>query len=344
MQAFVLGLLLSASAGLLAQGVYDYFSPGGALTGTATSQSVDLTQSGFVSGPLRVGAGGTGTNSTLTGLVRGGSPLTASELSSEVTTSGSNAATVTRGLTANVGTNPWTTSPWAWSNAEPRLVLCESDQGADLKCWDWDVNGSIMTFRTRTDADGAGKTWLQVNRGATTAISSLSLGNATDNPSFNWSGTGQFNVTGGSLFTSAGTAQVGKLVVTSSAVPANGLNLPAANTLGFAANTTQVGTWTTTQLTPIGGIQSGGTKFTASGCGNSATVGGAIAGQFTSGTTGTCTVTLTLPTATNGWACHADDLTTPANFIGQSASTTTSCTVQGTTVSADVIVFSAMAF
>lgn len=89
---------------------------------------------------------------------------------------------------------------------------------------------------------------------------------------------------------------------------------------------------------------SAGTKFTATGCTNSATVGGAIAGQFTSGTTGTCTVVITLPTAPNGWACHADDLTTPANFIGQSAKTTTSCTVQGTTVTNDIIVFSAMAY
>ena len=40
-----------------------------------------------------VSKGGTGTGSTLTGLVRGGSPLTAAELSGDVTTSGSNAAT-----------------------------------------------------------------------------------------------------------------------------------------------------------------------------------------------------------------------------------------------------------
>lgn len=96
--------------------------------------------------------------------------------------------------------------------------------------------------------------------------------------------------------------------------------------------------------TLLNALISAGTKFTATGCTNSATVGGAIAGQFTSGTTGTCTVVITLPTAPNGWACHADDLTTPANFIGQSAKTTTSCTVQGTTVTNDIIVFSAMAY
>lgn len=44
-------------------------------------------------GTLPVANGGTGTASTLTGIVRGGNPMTAAELSGDVTTSGSNAAT-----------------------------------------------------------------------------------------------------------------------------------------------------------------------------------------------------------------------------------------------------------
>lgn len=93
--------------------------------------------------------------------------------------------------------------------------------------------------------------------------------------------------------------------------------------------------------------QSAGTKFTASGCSNTTTVGGASAGSFLSGTTGACTVTITMghsSTATNGWSCAASDLTTPANLISQSATTTTSCTVTGTTVSGDKISFLAMAY
>ena len=46
-----------------------------------------------VSGTLPVGNGGTGTASTLVGVVRGGSPMTAAELSGVVITSGSNATT-----------------------------------------------------------------------------------------------------------------------------------------------------------------------------------------------------------------------------------------------------------
>jgi hypothetical protein len=96
-------------------------------------------------------------------------------------------------------------------------------------------------------------------------------------------------------------------------------------------------------------FQSGGTKFTISGCSAGTTVGGATAGSFASGSTGACTVVITMNgatglTAPNGWACHAADLTTPANLISQSATSTTTCTVTGTTVSGDTIDFLAMAY
>lgn len=92
-----------------------------------------------------------------------------------------------------------------------------------------------------------------------------------------------------------------------------------------------------------------GTKFTISGCSADTTVGGAFAGTFVSRTTGTCTVVITLngatgATAPNGWACHADDRTTPANLISQSSSTTTTCTVTGATITGDVLSFMAIAY
>ena len=91
------------------------------------------------------------------------------------------------------------------------------------------------------------------------------------------------------------------------------------------------------------------TKFTASGCSNSATVGGASAGTYTSGTTGICTVVITIngatgATAPNGWACSASDRTTPANLISQTASSTTTATLAGTTTSGDVISFSCVPY
>lgn len=137
---------------------------------------------------------------------------------------------------------------------------------------------------------------------------------------------------------------------TSTTAPTNGLYLPGANNPAITVNSVKTLSATTTgvdvtgQLSTTTGVASAGTKFTITGCSAGTTVGGATAGNYSSGTTGTCAVVVTLPTATNGWACHASDITTPANLIAQSAKTTTSCTLTGTTVSGDVIVFSAMAY
>jgi hypothetical protein len=56
-------------------------------------------------GIVATGNGGTGTASTLTGIVRGGSAYTAAELSGDVTTSGSNAATVAKINGTSITTN-----------------------------------------------------------------------------------------------------------------------------------------------------------------------------------------------------------------------------------------------
>jgi hypothetical protein len=95
---------------------------------------------------------------------------------------------------------------------------------------------------------------------------------------------------------------------------------------------------TYSNFAPVTGL----TKFTASGCSNSTTVGSGTAGSYHSGTAGTCTVTITMGnslTAPNGWACSAFDQTTGADVQHQSASTTTTATITGTTASSDVIVF-----
>lgn len=57
------------------------------------------------------------------------------------------------------------------SSAAPRLQWYETDQAADEKFWDIISASKVLTFRTRTDADGAGVTWLQVTRGTGTAVS-----------------------------------------------------------------------------------------------------------------------------------------------------------------------------
>jgi len=77
-----------------------------------------------------------------------------------------------------------------------------------------------------------------------------------------------------------------------------------------------------------------------SGCSFSASVGGPTAGQFVSGVSGTCTFTVTPGIATsNGLACFANDITTPADKLSQTASSNTAGTLSGTTVSGDVVQF-----
>lgn len=97
-------------------------------------------------------------------------------------------------------------------------------------------------------------------------------------------------------------------------------------------------------------IQSRGTKFTLSsnGCSATTTLGGGSAGSFVSGTTGTCAVTILMgdsATAPTGWHCTFENHTTSANFLSQTgAADTTHCSMTGTTVSGDLISFSARGY
>lgn len=89
---------------------------------------------------------------------------------------------------------------------------------------------------------------------------------------------------------------------------------------------------------------SGETKFTITGCSATTTVGGSDAGTYTSGTTGSCAVIVTINgatgrTAPNGYACYAANQTTPANLITQTNTSTTTATITGTTVTGDIIRF-----
>ena len=81
---------------------------------------------------------------------------------------------------------------------------------------------------------------------------------------------------------------------------------------------------------------------TISGCGATSSVGNGDIGKYTSGTSGACAVTITPYGSTNiiannGYICNGYDSTTPADLQSQTADTTTSATMSGTTVSGDVV-------
>lgn len=124
----------------------------------------------------------------------------------------------------------------------------------------------------------------------------------------------------------------------------NGAAVPASATCAATNGSSQLVACSTVTY-----LIDGGTKFTVAGTGacatTSTTVGGTAVGKFTcTGTTGASTATITLPTATNGWRCQADDMTT-ANVLRQTSSTATTCVLTATTVTAnDVITFLAMGY
>lgn len=100
------------------------------------------------------------------------------------------------------------------------------------------------------------------------------------------------------------------------------------------------------------GYVSQGTKFTASGCSNGTTVGGATAGKFTLGAN-TCNVVITFNgatglTAPNEWSCRANDRTTAAGntglYFSALSATTATLTVPATAGTTDVIDFHCIGF
>lgn len=188
-------------------------------------------------------------------------------------------------------------------------------------------------------------------------------------------GTGQSN-TGTSLSTTAGNGGALSVVAGAGAVNANSGGNPSTGGAGASLTlnggaggnvtngTTRTGgaggdvviaagvggTATTTPGLP-GQIKIGsptisnGTVPVLSGSTTSGQLGGAIAGSFVSGVTGVSTVTLTFPkAAVTGWIVFAHNITTPANTYVQTAFTTTTAVISGTTVTNDVIQYFAIGY
>jgi hypothetical protein len=115
-------------------------------------------------------------------------------------------------------------------------------------------------------------------------------------------------------------------------------------------NLAQTNTWTGAQTfgtIKAAGYMSVGTTFTSNaGCTESSLTGGATKGSFLAGAT-SCTLTITMgnsATSPNGWACSVWDVTTTADTMKQTASTTTTATFSGTVASSDKIIFSCDGF
>jgi hypothetical protein len=92
---------------------------------------------------------------------------------------------------------------------------------------------------------------------------------------------------------------------------------------------------------------SGGTKptLTTGSCSGSSAAGGATAGTFVAAACTAGTYILSgLPAAPVGYVCDAHDQTTSADLLNQTASSTTSVTLTGTTLANDVIAYKCIGF
>lgn len=94
----------------------------------------------------------------------------------------------TLGCASLTASNTFTGTTQKISSAEPRLILDETDAGSDKRLTDIDVQAGVISLRTRTDADGAGKNILVITKGTTTAIASMVYGDASDLPAHTFNG------------------------------------------------------------------------------------------------------------------------------------------------------------
>lgn len=139
----------------------------------------------------------------------------------------------------------------------------------------------------------------------------------------------------GSAITYNGTPIAAGTVTGVSVVTANGIS---GSSSGGA---TPALTLALASITPTS-VGAGGTKFVVtSGCTNSSTIGGAVAGEIVATSTTCSPVITTGITATTGYICFAVDITTPAATMKETAFTTTTVTFTGASLGGtDTIVFS----
>lgn len=124
-----------------------------------------------------------------------------------------------------------------------------------------------------------------------------------------------------------------------------GVGAQAAGNMSEIVGGVETGRWVSGGLQIPGALISTGTAPTLTGsCTAGAQTGGNTAGTIVL----TCvaqTVILTFATtAPTGWNCNTNDRTTPADSMKQTASSTTTATLTGTTVALDVVSFDCRAY
>ena len=237
------------------------------------------------------------------------------------------------------------------------------------------TTGQVPVYTGSTTVTGSANATLTAGAltlGVSGTAGSVKLGNATSGtvtiqPVTGALGSAVFSVPAGTLTaaTLTGTETLTNKTLTSPTLTTPALGTPASGTLtnatglpvggiaAIGANTVVAnvtgGSASPTAVSTVTYLIDAGTKFTAAGTGTCATItttlGGTSVGRMTcTGTSGASTITITLPTAPNGWVCEGNDLTTTADTVHQTGGSVTTCILSGTLVANDVINFMAMGY
>lgn len=225
---------------------------------------------------------------------------------------------------------------FTWTNASRILELGGTTGGGSI------LRGGVGALTVTSGISG------QVGQNLTVSARSASGGNSNGGTLTLGGGNSQGSGTPGPVAITAG-ASGGAAAGANVDITAGAAGSGAAGVVNLrTANTTRVTVDAAGNMTTTQAVISGGTTFTANVTGGSCVigslVGGRTAGRMTA-TTGSvgCNITITLPTAPNGWVCASNNVTLGA-AMSQTAETTTSCTIGGTTSNNDIVNFMAIAF
>lgn len=206
------------------------------------------------------------------------------------------------------------------TNTDNYYQSVESDQGADGKVWWWRYNGGNVQLQTRTDAFAAGADALAISRTGT-AIAALSFGNATNNPSYTFLGTGAANVNGSLTVNNVFRAIGGPAPIRMNAADATGDNYLQAYSSDGTTSRWYIGN---------GGSADNNVQFSNDNSGSSLSIlttgNGNIVANAGSGSVTVTAGSAALPSSTTAGGslvCRADGTNCPASGTTQGTATAT---------------------
>lgn len=126
---------------------------------------------------------------------------------------------------------------WQWISALPGFWFVENDVNADTQQWRVSANGNALKVQVSNDARSTLSDAISIARSSTinvTAVTSITFGNATDNPTYTFSGSGSATFNGQAIHNGPGIFNSGaNIVVNNSGGAANAKNTLITAGAGF---------------------------------------------------------------------------------------------------------------